>query len=344
MAQNKNSDSPQGFAGFDDLISDFSEDLAVPLPPKATSAKPAPAPPATHAGSQPQGFEGFNDLISEISVAEERVTPPPPPQPPVKTETRVMVEPKPVPTSLTKSAEQGSEKVLWFSLVCGFIFFIWILSSSNENQTSSSSKTPASAATQHRPTVAPSTATIRPETVHAPVAPPVTKKPQITYSRPSISAPRPVVSAEPSKPKIQYDPIIREVQEKLLSLGYSPGPADGYMGNKTRNAIRDFKQDNKLPSNTVINQQFLVILNIARPRISKKSSSNKTNKLVSKTNYDPNKCKEIREQMQLYSTKMNQSSSTIRSQKDFDDMLKYNQLYREQQKYCQSSLRTNGNK
>lgn len=37
------------------------------------------------------------------------------------------------------------------------------------------------------------------------------------------------------------------VQQKLAALNYDPGPADGIAGKKTKNAIKKFQQDNRLP-------------------------------------------------------------------------------------------------
>ena len=40
---------------------------------------------------------------------------------------------------------------------------------------------------------------------------------------------------------------VRELQQMLKQKGYDPGPVDGVMGNKTRNAIRNYERDNNLP-------------------------------------------------------------------------------------------------
>ncbi len=43
--------------------------------------------------------------------------------------------------------------------------------------------------------------------------------------------------------------MVREAQEKLTSLGYSPGPADGLFGAKTREAVKQFqKRSGLIPS------------------------------------------------------------------------------------------------
>jgi hypothetical protein len=40
---------------------------------------------------------------------------------------------------------------------------------------------------------------------------------------------------------------IKEMQQKLIDLGYQPGPVDGISGNKTINALKKFQQDYGLP-------------------------------------------------------------------------------------------------
>jgi peptidoglycan hydrolase-like protein with peptidoglycan-binding domain len=39
---------------------------------------------------------------------------------------------------------------------------------------------------------------------------------------------------------------VRQIQSGLSRLGYDPGPADGRVGPRTRSAIRQYQQDNKL--------------------------------------------------------------------------------------------------
>lgn len=41
--------------------------------------------------------------------------------------------------------------------------------------------------------------------------------------------------------KNAFSPIVKEVQERLIKLGYNPGPADGLYGKKTRNEIIIFQ-------------------------------------------------------------------------------------------------------
>lgn len=41
--------------------------------------------------------------------------------------------------------------------------------------------------------------------------------------------------------------LILQVQQALKSKGYDPGPVDGVMGNRTREALRRFQEENNLP-------------------------------------------------------------------------------------------------
>jgi localization factor PodJL len=40
-------------------------------------------------------------------------------------------------------------------------------------------------------------------------------------------------------------------------LGYNPGPADGLMGSKTRNAIKAFQKDTNLPVDGQISDELM---------------------------------------------------------------------------------------
>jgi peptidoglycan hydrolase-like protein with peptidoglycan-binding domain len=47
----------------------------------------------------------------------------------------------------------------------------------------------------------------------------------------------------------QKHDLTRNIQAGLITLGYDPGPADGRLDTKTRDAIRRFQFDNTLPLN-----------------------------------------------------------------------------------------------
>ena len=53
---------------------------------------------------------------------------------------------------------------------------------------------------------------------------------------------------------------VRELQRLLTQEGYKPGPVDGVMGNKTRNAIREFQRDNDLPITGQANEDVMLEL------------------------------------------------------------------------------------
>lgn len=48
--------------------------------------------------------------------------------------------------------------------------------------------------------------------------------------------------AEPSLQKGSTDPAVRDLQEALKALGYSPGPIDGVFGATTEAAVKAFQQ------------------------------------------------------------------------------------------------------
>ena len=50
---------------------------------------------------------------------------------------------------------------------------------------------------------------------------------------------------------------IREIQQRLTELGYSPGPADGAPGRLTRNAIRQYQIDNHLVVTGQVNRELV---------------------------------------------------------------------------------------
>ena len=54
------------------------------------------------------------------------------------------------------------------------------------------------------------------------------------------------VSFKKSSPSKKSDNLIQDIQQRLINLGYSPGPPDGIYGEKTRMAIIAFQQKNGL--------------------------------------------------------------------------------------------------
>jgi peptidoglycan hydrolase-like protein with peptidoglycan-binding domain len=54
------------------------------------------------------------------------------------------------------------------------------------------------------------------------------------------------------------DETVRQIQLKLAELGYEPGSADGFPGDKTREAIMSFERDRGLPSTGLPTPRILV--------------------------------------------------------------------------------------
>lgn len=50
----------------------------------------------------------------------------------------------------------------------------------------------------------------------------------------------------PTEPTPQSDPVVRQIQGILQERGYDPGPLDGALGKKTREALRLFQKDHHL--------------------------------------------------------------------------------------------------
>ncbi len=53
------------------------------------------------------------------------------------------------------------------------------------------------------------------------------------------------------------DPLVRDIQSGLASLGYDAGPSDGRLGPRTRTAIADYQRDHKLLVDEHISPQLL---------------------------------------------------------------------------------------
>ncbi len=87
----------------------------------------------------------------------------------------------------------------------------------------------------------------QPATVPPPntAPPPPAYAPPLYSTQPEALAP-PQYSARP-EPARRGDPDVAWVQDALQRKGYSPGPADGVMGQRTRRAIEAFQRDNGLP-------------------------------------------------------------------------------------------------
>lgn len=107
----------------------------------------------------------------------------------------------------------------------------------------------------------------------------------------SVSAatekPVPVPTPKPVKPAPGEDPVydsvqaIRNVQERLLALGYTEvGKPDGSLGNMTQAAILLFRQDNGLPLSAEIDDGLILALATAPQRKLVNARENATEKEV----------------------------------------------------------------
>ena len=56
------------------------------------------------------------------------------------------------------------------------------------------------------------------------------------------------------------DSQLQSAQQVLLNRGYDPGSVDGFMGRKTRSALRAFQRDNHLPVTGQLDQDTLSVL------------------------------------------------------------------------------------
>lgn len=56
--------------------------------------------------------------------------------------------------------------------------------------------------------------------------------------------------------------IVTKVQNRLIDLGYDPGPVDGCMGPKTTEAIRAYQSDNQIPPSGDITSELVESLGI----------------------------------------------------------------------------------
>lgn len=48
---------------------------------------------------------------------------------------------------------------------------------------------------------------------------------------------------------------VSQVQQALASKGYDPGPVDGKMGKRTKNAIKDFQRNSNLKADGIVGQK-----------------------------------------------------------------------------------------
>ena len=59
---------------------------------------------------------------------------------------------------------------------------------------------------------------------------------------------------------LDWPASVKEMQRKLTVYGYDPGPVDGYMGQKTGEAIKEFQVENRLPVTGELNDATIVAI------------------------------------------------------------------------------------
>lgn len=127
---------------------------------------------------------------------------------------------------------------------------------------------PPPAANTPSPPVPPAALAIEP--VVAEVAP-------VTASEPAPVGPAPVGPASAEPPPLRRDEV-REVQTKLYSFGFNPGPIDGAVGSMTRAAIAQYQQNRDQPQTGTVDRELLEQLRqdpapqVAAPQVAQRSA------------------------------------------------------------------------
>jgi Putative peptidoglycan binding domain len=86
--------------------------------------------------------------------------------------------------------------------------------------------------------------------------PTATVEPAPTEAPPPADSPPADVKATPSAAPLQRDEV-REIQAKLRSFGFNPGPVDGNPGRMTDRAVRRYQQDRGQPQTGEIDRALL---------------------------------------------------------------------------------------
>ena len=77
---------------------------------------------------------------------------------------------------------------------------------------------------------------------------------------------------ECARPQSRTEPQIMELQRKLTAAGYDPGAIDGYMGENTAHAVREFQADHNLPVTGRLSDRLLTALDLQEDALPKKES------------------------------------------------------------------------
>ena len=99
-------------------------------------------------------------------------------------------------------------------------------------------------------------------------APPTDTKPR---SSPNPSPPEnrvqpPEQNVQPPEKRVQPNAEVQTAQALLRSIGYDPGPVDGQMGPRTRDAIVAFQRDHGLEADGKLNIFLLIVMEAERLR------------------------------------------------------------------------------
>ncbi len=70
------------------------------------------------------------------------------------------------------------------------------------------------------------------------------------------------VSSQEEPVLLRNRPFVRQVQEALARRGFDPGPADGIMGPRTRQAVRDYQRSEGLPENGQLTDETVESLGV----------------------------------------------------------------------------------
>jgi peptidoglycan hydrolase-like protein with peptidoglycan-binding domain len=94
-----------------------------------------------------------------------------------------------------------------------------------------------------------------------------------TLSALGVPSERPMIQASQSRMdrlhRNNWGATVREVQRRLVSLGYYVGGVDGLLGPSTQAALNDFQRDQNLPLTGRIDADTLAALQIGEPLASR---------------------------------------------------------------------------
>lgn len=108
-------------------------------------------------------------------------------------------------------------------------------------------------------------------------------------------------------PLVEYKLQVKEIQQILKNAGFDPGPVDGIMGNRTRQAIRKFQEAKGLQSTGKIDEETMLALNKEKGEIETtilQIDEQKTAKPIKETN-------EIQSETETMSSKLNDRTKQI---------------------------------